>query len=205
MTKGLGALFLVIVLAALLSGCHKPSLGELPNQLSEAGAKLELEGGTTRYTDADMVMEVTYLSPENVELYFSRFRGGAYPNPFANEPFVVFTVGIRNKGTSAITFNPHPTMLVVEKADPVFARDFAEMYSALSITEATDIDAKMEAFRSTCYDTAEQVAPGEMVHKLLVFLDSSWVEGPGALMFNGVYVNGKTRSITVPLLQDKKR
>lgn len=205
MTTRFGALFLVIVLAAVLSGCHKSSMGELPDQLSETGAKLELEGGTTRYTDGDMVMEVTYLSPENVNLYFSRFKGGAYPNPFAKEPFVVFTVGIRNTGASAIMFNPHPTMLVVEKADPVSARDFAEMYSALSITEASDIDTKMEAFRTSCYDTAEQIGPGEMAHKLLVFLDSSWVEGPGALMFNGVYVNGKTRSITVPLLQDKKR
>lgn len=188
-------LLIIAVTVAALYGCGEHEIEQRENTRIPSGARFAQEADTARYVDDALVVEATYLPPGKVGLYFSRFRGGEFENPFPPASFMVFSVEIKNTGKDPVSFNPRATLIALEGADPVSPRDFASMYSTLSFAKAGDIDKRMEAFRASSFDTAVTAMPGDAVRRLLVFPRPKEYGKGGIFMFNGVYVAGENRAV----------
>jgi hypothetical protein len=193
-------LLITAVAAAALYGCGGHEIEQRENARIPSGARFAQEADTARYADGELAMEATYLPPGKVDLYFSRFKGGEYKNPFPPVSFMVFSVEIKNTGKGPVSFNPRATLIALEGADPVSPRDFASMYSTLSFAKAGDIDRRMEAFRAACFDTAVTAVPGDVVRRLLVFPRPKEHGKGGIFMFNGLYVEGEGRAVKLPYI-----
>jgi len=188
----------------LLHGCSMPNdsmknpgISKLPED-----AKHEFGPGYSRYTDPDLAVEVSYMGPASLDVYFSRFRGGEYNHMFPPTSFVVFAVEVVNNGDKSVTFNPRMTNLLVGKANPVSATDYAAYYSDLVIAGADNLDRRAEAFKAACYDSSETIEPGGRVRKLIVYPRRDDMTGASAITFNGLYVGHEDRAIVMTYPED---
>ena len=166
------------------------------------GAEFSFEGNTVRYSDKDMVVEASYLSPAQADLYFSIYKEGRFKNPFPSS-FWVFQMAIENRSRKDVTFNPGMAYLIPMKGKPTQPEDYTDFYSSLQLAEAEDIDERMEAFKAAALDTAKTIRPGEKAQGLLVFSSEKGGQGKknpqdsAVLVLNNIYVGSKPR--TVPL------
>lgn len=159
-------LFAAVLLLALFGCGHA---GEMKAaEKTGTGKNYVIEGNTVRCTTATLSFEVSYLSPEQTDMYFSLYKGGKYKNPFPPS-LMVFLLSVENKGKKTATFNPGLAWIYPGKGMPSAAKDYTSLYTDLDLTNAEDIDERMEAFRESSFDGSESIAPGATVKKLLVF------------------------------------
>jgi hypothetical protein len=195
---------LFLAVGMVLLGCSTPSSDAVKAELAKLpkDAANEAGPGYASYADSETKVEVSYMGPHELNTYFSRFRGGKYPNPFPAGSFVIFAVELANSGKSDVTFNPRMTLLVVGKEDPVSAIDYTTFYSELAIVGAEDLDERASAFNAACYDATETVPPGGRVRKLIVYPRSKGMKGSAVIMFNGLYVGHKGRPVIITYPED---
>lgn len=198
----LTAVFLAAAL--LIIGCSMPKDAMKNPGISKPpeDAKNEFGPGYSRYKDPDLMVEVSYMSPASLDVYFSRFHGGEYNHMFPPTAFVVFAVEVENKGDKSVTFNPRMTNLLVGKANPVSATDYSSYYSDLVIADADHQEKRAEAFKVACYDSTETIEPGGRIRKLIVYPRREDMTGAAAIMFNGLYVGHEGRAIVITYPED---
>ena len=194
----------VLVLLSSLSACTSAGYDaqQAPPKDLAKGATFSFEGNTVRYTDKDIVVEASYLSPAQVDLYFSIYKEGKFKNPVPTG-FFVFQLAIENRSRQNVTFNPGMAYLLLKDSKPAVAEDYTGFYSILQLAGAEDADARTDAFKATVLDTAKTIRPGEKAQGLLVFSsekspqEKKSPQDSAVLVLNDIYVG--TTSHTVPL------
>jgi len=151
-----------------------------------AGTKYEVEGNTVRCATTTLAFEISYLSPEQTDMYFSIYKGGKYKNPFPPS-LIVFLVSIENNGKKTTIFNPGLAWIYPEKGTPSSAKDYTSLYTDLDLTKAEDIDERMEAFKESSFDSSESIAPGATVKKLLAFPRGKEPFDKAGIRFENIY------------------
>ncbi len=187
--------FIAVIFLLALAGCASEFSEHVKDvQKPDPNMHYEIEGNTARCTSPNMVIEASYLSPENVDMYFSIFRGGKYKNPYP-PVYMVFLLSIENKGKKAITFNPGLAWLAPEKQRPTVAKDYSSLYANLDIVNAEDIDERMEAVKASTFDTAETIQPGTSVKKLIVFTRGQEPFDKAVIILNNLYSGRDCRDV----------
>ena len=160
-------LFAAAGLLLALFGCGHA--GELKAAEEKGTAsKYEVEGNTVRCSTTTLAFEISYLSPEQTDMYFSIYKGGKYKNPFPPS-VMVFLMSIENRGKKTAIFNPGLAWIYPEKRNPSSAKDYTSLYTDFDLTKTEDIDERMEAFKASSFDGSESIPPGVTVKKLLIF------------------------------------
>jgi len=197
--KRLPILFLLVSLAAtLLASCTaQQDIYSRPDEKYAPSASLHYEQDTVRYTDSAIMVEVTYLSPRNLDVYFDSFQGGIYSNPFEPDAHMVFAVTMENLSDGAISYNPGLTLFITEYDKPIRPKDYTSLYTDFELVEAGDIDTRMAAFKAACFDSSVLLQPGERIKKLLVFPRRSEAMYGGVMVFSSVYLDYKSRDIPI--------
>ncbi len=199
---------LTIVMALLfLAGCTAPYESIKGNMDSKDNMgkekketfKYEYEGNTIRCMTSDIMLEASYLSPERVDLYYSKFKEGIYKNPFARETFIIFSLTVENQSKKTLSFDPRMILLYIDKGEPIQPKDYASLYALFALAESEDIDKRMEEFKATCLDNAVTVSPGQKVQGLLVYARGEKDKEPKTvtLIVNNVYLDFKSHTIPV--------
>ena len=198
------AILTALALFSSLSACTSAGYEaqQSPPKDLAPGAAYSFEGNTVRYSDKAVVVEASYLSPSQADLYFSIYKEGKFKNPFPPD-FFVFQLSIENRSRQNVTFNPGMAYLIPRKSNPTPPEDYTDFYSSLQLAEAEDIDERMDAFKATVLDTAITIRPGEKAQGLLVFSpekkdkEKKSPQDSAALVLNNIYVGSKSH--TVPL------
>ncbi|MBI5189422.1 MAG: hypothetical protein HZA22_01920 [Nitrospirae bacterium] len=195
-------LCLISLCAALaafaLTGCGSISPYE---ENMEAEDKLyQYEGNTVRYTVPDVMVEVSYLSPENLDVYFSLLKDGKYKNPFPPGPYIVMYMTIENRGEKKLlTYDPRRTELYPPKGDPTFALDYTSLYTDFELVKMDDVEERMEVYRETALDNTLAIEPGGKASGLVVFSRPKEMKGgPVLVVLDRVYLDHE--SARVPML-----
>lgn len=195
----LAALAVVVMYAAIL-GCatQHETYSKGSKNLEESRAAAVREGDIVRYKDETVEVEVSYMSPDKLDVYFSRFKGGGYVNPYLPSSFLVMSIGITNGSTGLLTFDPRMSLLIISESNPLTPLDYSKIYADLNLAEAADLEDRMDSFRETGYDTAVTLAQGESVQRFLVFTRPESGGAGGVLLLNGVYAAHKVHAVSVP-------
>jgi len=192
----------VVLCATLFVSCTaQQDVYSRPDEKYAPSASLHYEQDTVRYKDSAIMIEVTYLSPHNLDVYFQNFQGGKFMNPFTPSAHMVFAVTMENLSDGAINYNPGLTLFITEYDKPLRPKDYSSLYTDFEIVEAPDIDARMAAYKATCFDNSVLLQPGERIKKLLVFplnKDSMFESMfKGVFVFSSVYLDYKSRDIPI--------
>ena len=159
-------------------------------------AGFEYEGNTIRFTDPGIVLEVSYLSQEGLDLYYSMYKGGRYKNPLPPGAYTAYSLSLQNKSQKSASFNPQAATLLMKGGNPVHPKDFTMLYAELSLVSGDDVQERMDAFRATCLDSTVTLRPGERVDGLLVFPAEKGAKTEQAeLLIESLYVGSKLYSV----------
>jgi hypothetical protein len=188
-------LFGAWLLVASLSGCASSYDSYMKLGRGPEGGSYSCEGNVTRWAGPEAMVEASYLSPANTDLYFSLFKGGRYKNPFPPGTCVVFSLLVENRGGSAITYDPRMTRLYPEGGQPVTVRDFSSLYVELDMAGAGGLDERMKIFKETCFDVAVTLSPGEKIQRLLVYPRCKDCGDKAALVIEGLYAGHTPRAV----------
>jgi len=189
---------LAFAISLILCSCTaQEDIYSRPDEKYAAESKLYYEQDTVRYEDSAIMIELTYLPPRNLDLYFDLFKGGEYSNPFTPNAHMVFAVTMENLSDGVINYNPGFTVLVTEYNEPVRPKDYSSLYADFELVQAGDTEARMEAFKAACFDNSVQLQPGERVKKLLVFPREDEAVFGGVMLFGSVYMDYKSRDIPI--------
>ena len=188
----------ILALLLFLSGCA--SAGYKAQQTPPAGlapgAVYSFEGNTVRYTDKDIIIEASYLTPSQADLYFSLYKEGKYKNPFP-PGFFVFQLTVENKGRKNVTFSPGMAYLLPKKGRPETPEDYTGFYATLQLAGDEDSDERMDAYKASVLDTGKTIRPGDKAQGLIVFSPEKSVQESAVLVLNDIYIGNASR--TVPL------